>query len=93
MNGELATAGGYTAGGIELSGFTVGSSGDMAYIDFATDPSWPNASFTADMAVIYNSSRSNKALVVLSFGTTTATDGTLTVNLQPPGANATITIS
>lgn len=93
MNGELATAGGYTAGGQTLSGFTVGLSGDTAYIDFSTDPSWTSASFTADMAVIYNSSRSNKALAVLAFGSTTATSGTFTVQLPAPGASAAITIS
>jgi hypothetical protein len=93
MNGELATAGGYTAAGIALTGFTVSLSGDTAYIDWSTDPSWTSASFTADMAVIYNSSRSNKALAVLSFGSTTATSGTFTVQLPAPGATAVITIA
>ena len=91
--GELATAGGYTQGGISLTGFTVGLSGDTAYIDWSTDPSWTSASFTADGAMIYNSSRSNKVLCVLSFGSTTATSGTFTVQLPAPGASATITIS
>jgi hypothetical protein len=91
--GELATAGGYTQGGIALTGFTVGLSTDTAYIDWSTDPSWTSASFTADAAVIYNSSRSSKVLCVLSFGSTTATAGTFTVQLPAPGASATITIS
>jgi hypothetical protein len=90
---ELATAGGYTQGGIALTGFTVGLSGDTAYIDWSTDPSWTSASFTADCAAINNSSRSNKVLCVLSFGSTTATSGTFTVQLPAPGASATITIS
>lgn len=93
MNGELATAGGYTAGGMTIATFTVGLSGDTAYIDFSTDPSWTSASFTADMAVIYNSSRSNKAMCVLSFGSTTATSGTFTVQLPAPGASAVLTIT
>src|SRR3954462_4609863 len=73
VNGELATAGGYTQSGIALVGFTVGLSTDNAYLPWSTTPSWTSASFTADGAVIYNSSRSNKALAVLSFGSTTAT--------------------
>jgi hypothetical protein len=93
VNGELATAGGYTQGGISLSGFTVALSTDTAYIDWTTDPSWTSASFTSDGAVIYNSSRSNKALCVLSFGSTTATNGTFTVQLPAPGATATITVA
>lgn len=91
--GELATAGGYTQGGIALVGFTVSISGDTAYIDWTTDPSWASASFTADCAVIYNSSRSNKVLAVISFGSTTATNGTFTVTLPAPGATATVTIA
>lgn len=90
--GELATAGGYTQGGIVLAGFTVSISGDTAYIDF-TDASWAGASFTADAAVIYNSTRSNKVLAVISFGTTTATSGTFTVQFPLPGVTAVITIA
>ena len=91
--GELATAGGYTQGGITIATYTVGLSTDTAYVDFSTDPSWAAATFTADCAVIYNSSRSNHVLVVLSFGSTTATAGTFTVQLPAPGASATITIA
>ncbi|SRR6266481_3332749 len=92
-SGELATAGGYTQGGITIATYTVGLSTDTAYVDFTVDPSWASASFTADCAVIYNSTRSNKVLCVLSFGSTTATSGTFTVQLPAAGASATITIS
>lgn len=91
--GELATAGGYTQGGINLVGYVVGLSGDTAYIDWSTDPSWAAASFTADAAVIYNSTRSNKIIAVLSFASTTSTAGTFTVQLPPAGIAATITIT
>jgi hypothetical protein len=90
--GELATTGGYTRDSKTLSGFTVGLSGDTAYIDF-TDPTWTSASFTADACLIYNSSRTNAAMAVMSFGTTTATSGTFTVQLPAPGATGSITIS
>lgn len=59
---------GYTAGGATLSGFTVGGSGSTAWIDFTTDPTWPASTITARGAVIYNSSKSNKAVAVLNFG-------------------------
>lgn len=90
--GELSTGGGYTRDSKTLSGFTVGLSGDTAYIDF-TDPSWTSASFTADACLIYNSSRSNAAIAVMAFGTTTATAGTFTVQFPAPGATGSITIA
>jgi hypothetical protein len=89
--GEVSGAG-YSAGGTALSGFTVGLSGDIAYIDF-TDPSWAAATITASTALIYNSSRSNKALAVFTFGSTSSTGDTFTVVLPAPGAAGSITIS
>ena len=59
---------GYTAGGATLSGFTTGGSGNTAWLDFTTDPTWPASTITARGALIYNSSKSNKAVAVLSFG-------------------------
>jgi len=94
--GELATANGYTQGGITIATYTVGLSTDTAYVTFTTNPSWTATStgFTADCAMIYDSTRSNHVLVVLSFGTTTASGGgTFTVQLPAAGANATITIA
>jgi hypothetical protein len=93
--GELATANGYTQGGATLAGFTVGLSTDTAYITF-TNPSWTatGAGFTSDSAAIYNSSRSNKVMAVLSFGSTTASGGgTFTVQFPAAGASAVITIA
>lgn len=94
--GELATANGYTQGGVTIATFTVGLSGDTAYVDFTVDPTWTATStgFTADCAVIYNSTRSNHVLCVLSFGSTTASGGgTFTVQLPAAGTGATITIA
>ena len=79
---------GYTAGGATLSGFTVGGSGSTAWLDFTTDPSWPSATITARGALIYNSSKSNKAVAVLNFGSdVTSTASTFTVTF--PVADAT----
>jgi hypothetical protein len=67
---------GYTAGGNTLTGATVSLSGTTAYVDFA-DTTWTTATITARGALIYNSSKSNKAIAALDFGsdkTTTAGD-------------------
>jgi hypothetical protein len=69
----------YTAGGVALTSATTTSSGTTAFADFA-DASWTSASFTAAGALIYNSTQSNKAVVVLDFGgDKTVSAGTFTV--------------
>lgn len=78
---------GYTAGGATLSGFTVDSSGTTAWLDFTTDPSWPTATITARGALIYNSSKTNKAVAVIDFGSDiTSTNGTFSVQFPAPAA-------
>lgn len=77
---------GYTAGGATLSGRAVALDVDTATLDFA-DPSWASATITARGALIYNATRSNKALAVLDFGADIAsTNGTFTVTLPAPVA-------
>ena len=69
----------YTAGGNTLTSATTSSSGTTAFADFA-DSSWTSASFTANGALIYNSTQSNKAAVVLAFGSDkTVSAGTFTI--------------
>ena len=78
---------GYTAGGATLSGFNVTTSGTTAILDFTTDPFWENATITARGALIYNSSKSNKAVYVLDFGSDiTSTNGTFAITLPTPDA-------
>ena len=77
---------GYTAGGKTLTGVTVLTSGTTAYVDFA-DPSWNPANFTARGALIYNASKSNKAIAVLDFGSDKTATTTFTV--QMPANTAT----
>ncbi len=70
---------GYTAGGNTLTNVTPTSSGTTAFTDFA-DTTWSSATITANGALIYNSSKSNKAVAVLAFGgdkTSTAGDFTI----------------
>lgn len=79
---EVSSSGtNYTAGGNTLTGATVSLSGTTAFVDFA-DTSWTTATFTARGALIYNSSKSNKAIAVLDFGSDkTSTSGTFTVQM------------
>jgi hypothetical protein len=77
---------GYTAGGKTLTGVTVLTADETAYVDFA-DPSWNPANFTARGALIYNASKSNKAIAVLDFGSDKTTTTTFTV--QMPANTAT----
>jgi hypothetical protein len=83
--GETAGTG-YTAGGNTLTGVTVLTSDTTAYVDFA-DPTWNPANFTARGALIYNASKSNKAIAVLDFGSDKTTTTTFTV--QMPANTAT----
>ena len=78
---------GYSAGGATLSGFSVTLDTDTAILDWTSDPSWAASTITARGALIYNSSRSNKAVAVLDFGADiTSTNGTFTVTF--PAATA-----
>jgi len=59
-------AAGYTAGGIVLTGVTINSANNSAYISF-NNPSWA-AALTARGALIYNASKGNKSVAILDFG-------------------------
>ncbi len=85
--GEVSGAG-YTAGGMALSGFSVTLDGDTAILDWTTDPVWATATITADTALIYNSSRANKAVAVVKFTSASSTAAAFTVQL-PAAAAAT----
>lgn len=57
----------YSAGGNTLTGAQVSLTGTTAFVTFA-NTSWPNSTITARGALIYNSSKSDKAIAVLDFG-------------------------
>jgi hypothetical protein len=83
---EVGNSGTYTAGGGTLTNVTPTSSGTTAFLDFA-DISFTSATITARGALIYNSSKSNRAVAVLDFGSDKiSTTGTFTV--QFPVADA-----
>ncbi len=71
---------GYSAGGNTLTVSQVPTStSTTAWLDFA-DTTWSTATITANGALIYNSTQSNRAVAVLAFGgdkTSTAGDFTI----------------
>jgi hypothetical protein len=76
---EASTGGQYTTGGGILAGQQVSLDTSTAIITFS-DLSFTGVTLTADGALIYNTSASNKAVCVLSFGgDKTATSGTFTI--------------
>tara|TARA_R100000541_G_scaffold10661_1_gene18663 strand:- start:1774 stop:2193 length:420 start_codon:yes stop_codon:yes gene_type:complete len=89
---EVANGNGYATGGVTLTSRTVGTSGTTAFFD-AADPSWTSATFTANGALIYNSSNSNKAIAVLAFGGDfTVAGGTFQIVFPAAGTAAIIRI-
>jgi hypothetical protein len=83
---EVPTGNGYTAGGVVMTGVTIstqtsGPNAGTVYVDF-NNVSWPGANFVARGALIYNTTRSNKTVAVLDFGsdkTFTTTNNTVTM--------------
>jgi hypothetical protein len=87
------TGTGYVAGGNTLvisQAPTSTSTETTAWLNFANS-SWASASFSADGALIYNSTQGNKAVAVLNFGgTKTATSQTFTVTFPASTSDAAI---
>ena len=93
-NSDEATGTNYTAGGQVLDSATITLSGSTAFVDF-DDEVFSDLTISADGAIIYNSSPSNKAIAVFDFGgTVTATSRDFTVVFPTADAsNAVIRIS
>ena len=93
-NSDESSGTNYSAGGQNLDSATISLSGTTAFVDFA-DEVFSNLTITAAGAIIYNSSASNKAIAVFSFGTNVAsTAGDFTVIFPTADAsNAVIRIT
>jgi len=76
------SGGGYSAGGVVLSGVTINTSNKIVYVSF-NNAVWNPASFTAAGGLIYNASKSNKSIAVLSFGADKIATNTFTVQMPP----------
>lgn len=74
------SGGGYSAGGVTLTGATISTDGTTVYVDF-NDAVWSPASFTTRGALIYNFSKGNKAIAVLDFGADKTAVNTFTVQM------------
>ncbi|MET0651063.1 MAG: hypothetical protein ABWY63_01000 [Hyphomicrobiaceae bacterium] len=84
--GNEASGTGYSAGGNTLTNVTPTLSSTTALTDFA-DTTWAASSITARGGLIYNSTDSNKAILVLDFGSDkTSAAGDFTI--QFPAADA-----
>ena len=90
---DEVTGTGYTAGGNTLvisQAPTSTNTETVAWLNFENS-SWPNSTFSADGALIYNSTQGNKAVAVLNFGSTkTTTNQTFTVTFPASTSSAAI---
>ena len=84
---EISASGtNYTTGGNTLTNVAISVDGTTAIFD-ADNVTFPNATISAQAALLYNNSNANAAIAVLDFGgVKTSTNGTF--ELQFPTANA-----
>ena len=84
VTGNVATN--YTTGGNTLTNVAISVDGTTAIFD-ADNVTFPNATISAQAALLYNANNANSAIAVLDFGgVKTATNGAF--ELQFPTANA-----
>ena len=87
---EVPGSGSYSEGGGTLTNVTPVASGTSGITDFA-DLSFTTATITARGALIYNSTNSNRACVVLDFGIDkTSTAGTFAITFPAPAQGTAI---
>jgi hypothetical protein len=80
------TGTGYSAGGNVVTGAAISSSGYTAWVTF-NNVLWVPAAFTTRCALLYNTSKANRAIAVLDFGSDKTCINTFTVTM--PGNTAT----
>jgi len=84
---EISSSGtNYTTGGNTLTNVAISVDGTTAIFD-ADNVTFPNATISAQAALLYNANNANSAIAILDFGgVKTSTNGTF--ELQFPTANA-----
>jgi len=80
-----SSGGSYVAGGSQLTPITVNSSGSTAYVGFP-NISWTGI-ITARCALIYNSSKANRSVAVLDFGSDKTSSSTFLITMPANNAN------
>jgi hypothetical protein len=84
---EVPASGSYVAGGASLVSVSPVLSADTAVVTF-NNVSFTSATITARGALIYNSSKANRAVCVLNFGTDqTSTAGTFSITFPTADQN------
>lgn len=72
---------GYTAGGLTVTNGTVSLSGSTQIWTPTASLAWTAVTFTTDCLLLYNSTLSNKAIAVYTFGSQTVTAGNFTLSM------------
>ena len=84
---ELPATGNYSTGGFALTNVNPTSTGTTAFTDFSANASWGSATFTTRGCIIYNTSDSNSAVCVITFGADYSVSGG-TFEIQWPAADS-----
>jgi hypothetical protein len=88
LTANEVVAEGYTAGGIVLTGATILTANNVAYISF--DNPVFNAALTARGALIYNVTAGGKSIAVLDFGADKISNATFTVTFPANTSNSAV---
>lgn len=86
--GEVVATG-YTAGGVTLSGNVIGDDNGVATVDF-DDATVTGTGMTVRAAIVYNSSKSNRAVRILDFGVSEGPVTDPVITMPTPTANTAI---
>lgn len=81
---------GYSASGTTLTNALVTVAQNISFIDFS-DATFSSATISASCALVYNTTQSSKAVVVLDFGgTKTSTNGDFTIQFPTPNSTSAV---